>query len=57
MLRILEIMRTEVFWATFAGVAAVLSLLAVIVVDQYRHPKIYSEERVKEEGERNVSDS
>jgi hypothetical protein len=44
----LGILRPDEFWAILIGLIAVFSLIAVIVVDQYRHPEIYSKKSTKE---------
>jgi len=38
-------MRTEQFWAPIIGITAVLTLMAVIVIDRYRHPETYRKDK------------
>jgi len=44
----LGILRPDEFWAILIGLIAMFSLIAVIVVDRYRHPEVYSKNQTKE---------
>ena len=37
-----EIMKTESFWAPIIGIIALLLMVALILIDRYRRPEIYS---------------
>ncbi len=37
-----EIIKTEAFWAPALGIAVLLLLGALILIDRYRRPEIYS---------------
>ena len=42
-----EIMKTESFWAPIIGIIALLLMVALILIDRYRRPEIYSEKTIE----------
>lgn len=48
----LEIMKTESFWAPIAGIIALLFITAIIMIDRYRRPEIYSKKQPEHKGEK-----
>lgn len=41
MLELPEIMKTETFWAPVVGAMALFSMIALILIDRWRRPKVY----------------
>jgi len=48
-----EIMKTESFLSLIIGASVLVILTAMIAVDRYRYPEIYSRKQIKPEGEKN----
>jgi hypothetical protein len=46
-----EIIKTELFWALIIGTTALLVIFAVIIIDRYRHPEIYSKKKTDSKGD------
>ena len=42
-----EIMKTESFWAPIIGIIALLLMVALILIDRYRRPEIYSKKTIE----------
>ena len=40
-----EIMKKEAFWAPVFGVTSLLIIAAIILIDRYRRPELYSKKR------------
>lgn len=55
-----EIMKTESFWAPIIGAIALFLMVALILLDRYRRPEIYSKKTTKNKEakitERNIPD-
>lgn len=52
MFKIPEIMTTESFWAPIAGIITLLLIGAVIWMNRYRRPEIYSKKQPENKGEK-----
>ena len=48
-----EVITTESFWAPIIGATALLFMAAIIVIDRYRRPEVYSKKQPpKNKGEK-----
>lgn len=43
-----EAMKTEAFWAPVIGIISLIAIAALILIDRYRRPEIYSKKRREE---------
>lgn len=64
LLAIPEIMKTETFWASVIGIIGLFLIVALIILDRWRHPELYSKKhppadekpKIKSEKEKTFSD-